>query len=449
MYFRFSPSNKCKVCLGILTCLLLCFFSSAQSREKVTQEQSYSILASRKDTVGKAENPKELGGRVMCGYQGWFRATGDGEGLGFHHYERRGKFEPGFCSIDLWPDLKEFGEDEKFPTLFKHKDGRTAHVYSSIHPKTVDRHFRWMRDFEIDGVFVQRFATLAAKEHKSFRLLRAENQKLQLCRDSANRHGRAYALMYDLSGLTDDDFPRLAKDWKELRTRMQLGTDPHDKAYLQLNGKPLVGIWGVGFNDDRKYSLGKMEWFIRLLKQNPEWGGMSIVLGVPYGWRTLDRDSVADPHLHEILKLADVISPWSVGRYRDSKEVLRKVTIHQRADMDWCKSRNIDYLPVLFPGFSWRNMNLQVDFKKSFISREKGRFLWNQFVASRAAGNDSAYIAMFDEMDEGTAIFKCTNDAPTGKSVFQTFEGLPSDHYLWLTNKGRKLLRGELPSKVK
>lgn len=449
MYFKFSPSNKCKVCLGILTCSLLCFFSSAQSREKVTQEQSYSILASRKDTVGKAENPKGLAGRVMCGYQGWFRAEGDGEGLGFHHYERRGKFEPGFCSIDLWPDLKEFGGDEKFPTLFKHKDGRTAHVFSSIHPKTVDRHFHWMRDFEIDGVFVQRFATLAAKEHNSFRLLRAENRKLQLCRDSANRHGRAYALMYDLSGLTDGDFPRLARDWKELRTRMKLGTDPHDKAYLQLNGKPLVGIWGVGFNDDRKYSLDKMEWFIRLLKHNPEWGGMSIVLGVPYGWRTLDRDAVADPRLHEVLKLADVISPWSVGRYRDSKEVLGKVTIHQRADMDWCKSRNIDYLPVLFPGFSWRNMNPQVDFKKSFISREKGRFLWNQFVASRAAGNNSAYIAMFDEMDEGTAIFKCTNDAPTGESVFQTFEGLPSDHYLWLTNKGRKLLRGELPSKVK
>ena len=110
-----------------------------------------------------------------------------------------------------------------------------------------------MRDFEIDGVFVQRFAILAAKEHNSFRLLRSENRKLQLCRDSANRHGRAYALMYDLSGLTDDDFPRLARDWKELRTRMELGTDPHDKAYLQLNGKPLVGIWGVGFNDDRKY----------------------------------------------------------------------------------------------------------------------------------------------------------------------------------------------------
>ena len=55
------------------------------------------------------------------------------------------------------------------------------------------------------------------------------------------------------------------------------------------------------------------------------------------------------------------------------------------------------------------------------------------------------YAAMFDEMDEGTAIFKCTNDAPVGGSRFVTYDGLPSDHYLWLTGKGRELLRGKIP----
>jgi hypothetical protein len=48
-------------------------------------------------------------------------------------------------------------------------------------------------------------------------------------------------------------------------------------------------------------------------------------------------------------------------------------------------------------------------------------------------------------MDEGTAIFKCTNDVPAGASPFVTFEGLPSDHYLWLTGQGRELIQGRVP----
>jgi hypothetical protein len=54
---------------------------------------------------------------------------------------------------------------------------------------------------------------------------------------------------------------------------------------------------------------------------------------------------------------------------------------------------------------------------------------------------DMAYVAMFDEVDEGTAIFKCTNDPPVGR--FCTYEGLSSDHYLKLTGLAGRLLRGE------
>ena len=57
-----------------------------------------------------------------------------------------------------------------------------------------------------------------------------------------------------------------------------------------------------------------------------------------------------------------------------------------------------------------------------------------------------AYVAMFDEVDEGTAIFKCSNEVPVGhESQFVTFEGLPSDFYLRLVGKGAKLIRGEIP----
>ena len=56
------------------------------------------------------------------------------------------------------------------------------------------------------------------------------------------------------------------------------------------------------------------------------------------------------------------------------------------------------------------------------------------------------YIAMFDEVDEATAIFKCTNNPPaSGGSKFLTLDGLPSDFYLRLAGQAGKLLRDEIP----
>lgn len=411
----------------------------------VSREEAYTELHPASPTSEvKQDKPNGLSGRLVTGYQGWFRADGDGAGLGFQHYKKGGAFEPGSCSIDLWPDLTDFENDERFPTAFRHKDGRTAKVFSSVHPKTVDRHFSWMAEYGIDGAFVQRFAVHGAREKRDYRSLKFENRKLALCRDAAIQHDRCWVLMYDLSGLQDEDFERLAEDWKQLRRRMQLGTDPNDSAYLQLHGKPLVAIWGVGFGDDRGYGLEKAEWFIRLLKHNPEWGGMSVMLGVPYSWREQKRDATMDPTLHEVLKLADVISPWSVGRYRNDPQEAQKIVQHQSADHEWCDTENIDYLPVVWPGFSWQNLKGETS---ASVSREDGKFLWRQFQAVAMAGGHAAYVAMFDEIDEGTAVFKCTNDPPIGASEFKTYDGLPSDHYLWLCREGGRLLRGELPSR--
>ncbi|HEV8292735.1 MAG TPA: hypothetical protein VGP94_12465, partial [Tepidisphaeraceae bacterium] len=60
-------------------------------------------------------------------------------------------------------------------------------------------------------------------------------------------------------------------------------------------------------------------------------------------------------------------------------------------------------------------------------------------------GVDMAYVAMFDEVDEGTAIFKVTNSSPT-QAHFQTLENLPTDWYLRLTAEGSRVIRGERKS---
>ncbi|HMJ91904.1 MAG TPA: glycoside hydrolase family 71/99-like protein [Candidatus Acidoferrum sp.] len=374
-----------------------------------------------------------LSNKLMCGYQGWFNAEGDGAERGWIHWtKRRGSFAPGNAKIDLWPDLSGFAADELFVTGFKHADGRPAQVFSSFKQPTVLRHFEWMRDYGIDGAFVQRFIT----DLRDPRALRHNNTVLSHCREGANRFGRAYAVMYDLSGLGTNRIQEVIDDWRALRTRMRVTEDP---AYLRHRGRPLVAVWGVGFNDGRRYTLDECRRLVEFLKAD----GCSVMLGVPTGFRELNRDAVKETALHEVIKLADVASPWTVGRYNSPEQAKRHGEKTWRADIAWCAERKLDFLPVAFPGFSWFNM-----FGKQFdaIPRLKGEFLWSQLIAAKRAGANMIYVAMFDEVDEGTAIFKCANDVPAGDGVkFLGYEGLPSDYYLKLTGAAAKLLRRELP----
>lgn len=108
-----------------------------------------------------------------------------------------------------------------------------------------------------------------------------------------------------------------------------------------------------------------------------------------------------------------------------------------RGDLEWCNKRGIAYLPVAFPGFSWRNLSATrgAEVPLNQIPRKGGEFLWSQCIQFRKAGAESLYVAMFDELDEGTAIFKCRNDPPVGKSAFISEPGVPSDQYLWLAGQ--------------
>src|SRR6187402_1627967 len=66
-----------------------------------------------------------LTGKLMCGYQGWFNAEGDGAKLGFRHWTRRRDLPaPANANIDLWPDVSELAKDERFQTGFHLADGR-------------------------------------------------------------------------------------------------------------------------------------------------------------------------------------------------------------------------------------------------------------------------------------------------------------------------------------
>ena len=148
--------------------------------------------------------------------------------------------------------------------------------------------------------------------------------------------------------------------------------------------------------------------------------------------------------MHATLLKADILSPWTVGRFGTPEAAARHARERMQPDIAWCREHGKEYLPVVFPGFSWHNMRgrrRQAPFDQ--IPRLKGEFLWRQIAEAKNAGATMLYAAMFDELDEGTAVFKCTNDVPTGESPFVTFDGLPSDHYMRLCGEGGRLLRGE------
>jgi hypothetical protein len=415
-----------------------CVLAGWADEGEPSRDDAIAVLRPYDGPSASGVNRSTLTGKVLCGYQGWFTAPGDGSGRGWRHYSARGQFEPGSCGIDLWPDVSELDDDEKYPTPFRHADGRVASVFSSHNRKTVLRHFRWMQEYGIDGAFVQRFGveTVHPKD------LRHSNTVLAHCREGANRYGRCYALMYDLSSLPEGGVRKVLEDWKLLVDQMRLGKDPKDAAYVRHKGKPVVAVWGIGFNDGRRYTLAECVRLIDFLKHDERYGGFTVLLGVPTGWRTLDADSVKDPSLHRLIGKGDIISPWAVGRYKSLQEVTNHAQQRWKKDLDWCKAHGKDYLPVVFPGFSWHNQHPDAPLDE--IPRLKGRFLWKQYVEAKKTGVTMVYQAMFDEMDEGTAIFKCTSDPPVGQTAFVPLGDVPSDHYLWLTGMSGKLLRGEI-----
>src|SRR5262249_20974406 len=155
----------------------------------------------------------------------------------------------------------------------------------------------------------------------------------------ANRHGRCYAVMYDLSLLPAGGVRPVIEGWKLLVGRMKLGEEPRDAAYLHHKGKPVVAGWGVGFNDGRGSSLAECERLVDFLKNDKNHGSCTVLLGVPTGWRTLDGDSVPDPALHRIILKADILSPWTVGRYRTLQGVTDHAQNRWRKDLEWCRAK--------------------------------------------------------------------------------------------------------------
>jgi hypothetical protein len=418
---------KTRLTLSLCFLLLLSFQLHAQNKHsKITLYPTYK-------------------GLIMAGYQGWFRAEGDGTESKRYTY---GNEE--HSGMDMWPDVSEY--EKTYNTSFKLANGQPAKFFSSADKSTVDLHFKWMQQYGVDGVFVQRFYGTAQKSARHS----SSTTVLKNAFEAASKYKRAIAIMYDLSGLRaqGEDCSSIIEDWKYLVDSLRVTNQEGTKTYLHENGKPVVAIWGLGF-PDRPYNIRNIgiEKLINFLKYDPVYGGCAVMIGVPNSWRTLRADCLPDPYLHEVIKQCDIVLPWAVQRYSPLlHNDMDRYRDDVMDDIKWCRQNNLEYVPCVYPGFSWHNLS-RYEFPDDVkpvgsIPREGGKFYWQMLSTAIKSGATMIYVAMFDEINEGTAIFKIGEPPvlPAGSQTgFVHLDGEPSDTYLWLTGQAAMMLRNEKP----
>jgi hypothetical protein len=384
--------------------------------------------------AAEGEEQRTLYGKHIAGYQGWFSCPTDGGTLGWRHWFRD-KASPEDLVVDMWPDVSELSEDELCPTGLFSASGKPMHLFSSRNPVTVRRHFRWMKEYGIDGVALQRFVSEVGSDGpQSF-----VNVVLNNVRASAEAERRGFFIMYDLSGNDPHVIEKVTRDWTRLTEQVGI---QQSSSYMYHRGRPVVGLWGAGLKD-RGISAQQTRELIRLVRTAHV--PATIVGGVPMYWRALGRDSRQEPEWAEIYRSYDVISPWSVGRLHNESELAAFLARDLLEDMKEAARTGRDYMPVIYAGMSFHNA-LHGRLPLNNIPRDCGKFYSALGEGVVKKGARIVYTAMFDEVNEGTAVFKvATNvrDTPIGYPLATLGDGscrASSDLYLRLGGAITELL---------
>ena len=331
----------------------------------------------------RPHNNTTLKGKVMVGYQGWFRTPNDPEGRGWVHW---GDIQNGTFTTDMWPDVTQYPSDvlEKTASV-KTRSGKPGLLFSSAWPGAVNTHFRWMREHNIDGAYVQRFVSANFYSNSG-----KPEWVLANVRAAANREGRLWAVEYDVSGYPDARLLETLKtDWKWFVDNFGVLKDPN---YAREGGKPVVFLWGMT-HPDRKITPSTANAVVDFFKNDPRYGGNYVIGGIAAFWRNLS------PAWQEHLLKYDCVSPWMSQSYAE--------------DIADFKKLGLTYLPHVKPGFSWANlMHQPSDEPNTWTPREGGAFYWSLLSKAAQAGIDRLFVGMFDEYDEGTAIMPMTDDPP-------------------------------------
>jgi hypothetical protein len=378
------------------------------------------ILCARSPLLAQSA-PGDVVGKVTVGYQGWFSCPGDNSPVN----------KWGHQNLETWPDVREYATtyQTKLPDL---GNGQPARMFSSFDDQVVQIHFKWMAQSGIDCAALQRFANEIAPGSA----IKAQRDGIALkVMAAADLTNLKFYIMYDASGW---GVRGIKADWTDTIIHQLHLTSSH--AYAEQNGKPVVCIYGMGYKGwpgTSDEALDLINWF----KEQ----GCYVIGSVPGGWRSGAGDSKAD--FQQVYASFNMLSAWAVGRLMD-----KNYQPWIAGDYAFCKSHGIDYQPCAYPGTSFFNSNHS---RKNLIPRNHGEFMWSQFVTMRQVGVESVYIAMFDELNEATSIFKCAEDAsmmPAG-NWFLPLDAdgvhVSSDFYLRLTKDAGMMIKKQTPQQQK
>jgi len=387
-------------------------------------------------------DPSTLQNKVLIGYQGWFTCPSDGSGRWTHW--SRGAPTPETLTVELYPDVSELDPDERCEIPGMTIAGKPAYLFSSRNQKTVSRHFAWMKQYGLDGVLVQRFVGEIRRKQQDGDVV------LKNIMNAARESGRTFAIEYDISGANPDTFAQtIEDDWKYLVDQLKVTSHPN---YQHHNGKPVVSIWGMGLSDGDAHppanpqaALDLINWF---KSAAPAQYRATYMGGTPAHWSSLTADSRTDPAWGGVYAAMDVVQPWNVGRYGTLAAVNKWKDDVLTPDIKTAAANHQLYIPVVFPGFSWHNLKRTA--KENQIPRLGGEFLWRQAYNAKMAGATVLKIAMFDEVDEGTAILKAAphRDQAPDQGYWLTLDAdgddLPNDWYLRLAGEITRMFHGDI-----
>ncbi|WP_406462698.1 discoidin domain-containing protein [Streptomyces sp. NBC_01622] len=378
-----------------------------------------TVLAPAASAAGQ---PGDVVGRITVGYQGWFACVGDGAPInGWWHWSQDWGQSPSRnnTNIKCWPDVREYSNT--YQTSYAALgNGQPAKLFSSYAQQTVNTHFLWMQQNNIDTAALQRFNPTGGEGP-------TRDAMAAKVRSAAESNGRKFYIMYDVSNWTNMQ-SEIKTDWTN-----KMSAHTASSAYAKQNGKPVVCIWGFGFNDPNHpftadACLDVVNWF--------KGQGCYVIGGVPREWRTGTGGS--QPGFLGVYHAFNMISPWMVGAIGNVTEADNAYTTYTVPDQADCNANGIDYQPCVLPG------------DVSGRQRAHGDFMWRQFYNVVRAGVQGIYISMFDEYNEGNQIAKTAETqawVPTDSGFLALDEdgtACSSDYYLRLTGDGGRMLKGQL-----